>query len=226
MESSKFDQSKPIGSYFADDKLYDTRAEMGNLKAISVIDNSFAGNEGLGEIIGELSTEDELRDALLRLKGELTELDTDKIKSDEFVVHDDTEMMILKSEVKDLNIDNIYFAFDSYLIDLKAKKILEDIVFHMKENSYWKIEIDTHTDSRGSAEYNQYLSEQRANSIRQFLIHEDINADRILSRAHGETDLIESCELDAPCDEDVHSINRRAEFRYMVVTSSSTTDNQ
>lgn len=221
MASDKFDQSAPLVSYSADEKLSDTRVELGELKTTLAIDHALAGAEGIYENIGELSDSESLRDALFRLKGELDELDTDKINTDEFVIIDDTEMLVLKTEIKGLNIDNVYFGFDSYVVTRDAKSILDEIVFHMNDNPAWKIEIDTHTDSRGSAEYNQILSEHRANAVRKYLMKNKIDAERILSRAHGEKDLITQCDESIDCAEDAHSVNRRAEFRYMVVTSNN-----
>ena len=223
MNNEYYDQDV-VASYQAEDKLVDTRVELGEYKTFVAVEEALAGVVGLGDIISELAKEDDIRNALLRLKGELTELDADLIQADEIVMIDDTEMLVLKAEVKDLNIDNVYFAFDSYVINRDAKTILDDIVFHMRENPYWKIEIDTHTDSRGSAEYNQFLSEQRANAVRKYLLKNGIDAERILSRAHGEKKLAKTGS-GSKDEEDMHSANRRAEFRYMIETSSSTSEN-
>jgi len=124
---------------------------------------------------------------------------------------DETEMMVLREEVRELNINNIYFAFDSYAITAEASKTLDQIIKYMIQNPNWKIEIDTHTDSRGSNKYNKYLSEQRANSVRRYLKYNGIPNERILLRWHGENELAakEITELD-------YQLNRRAEFRYLI----------
>jgi len=50
-----------------------------------------------------------------------------------------------------------------------------------------KLEVEGHTDSVGSDEYNQRLSENRANSVRDFLIREGINSSSIAARGFGES---------------------------------------
>lgn len=50
-----------------------------------------------------------------------------------------------------------------------------------------KLEIEGHTDSVGGDEYNQRLSEQRANAVRDYLIHEGIKADAITAKGFGKT---------------------------------------
>lgn len=161
------------------------------------------------ESLNQMVSED-MKDELLKLKATLEEL-KNLISEKEYVIHDDTEMLVLQKEVSSLNISNIYFGFDSYVITSDASEILDKIVYHMNANPSWKIEIDTHTDSRGSREYNQYLSEQRANSVRRYLKYKGIAIDRILLRWHGEEELItpEKTEED-------YRLNRRAEFRYLV----------
>ena len=219
MESDVYSERELV-SYQADEELYDTRLELGDLYTRLAIDEALEGVAGLEDIISHLESKESLREQLMAI-GDMGTMNTSQVDVDEFVVIDDTQLLILKDEVKDLNIDNIYFAFDSYLINRDARDILNDIVFHLNENQHWKIEIDTHTDSRGSKEYNQFLSEQRANAVRKFLLKNGIDGDRILSRAHGEEDLISACDQNTDCGEDIHSVNRRAEFRYMVETSSA-----
>ncbi len=153
---------------------------------------------------------DEMRDEFNELQ-EKAEYLKSLIQETEYVYHDETEMMVLREEIRELNIDNIYFAFDSYAITAEASKTLDQIIKYMIQNPDWKIEIDTHTDSRGSNKYNKYLSEQRANSVRRYLKYNGIPNERILLRWHGENELVtkEITELD-------YQLNRRAEFRYLI----------
>lgn len=158
----------------------------------------------------EKMTEDNLRNKLLDLKAQLEYL-KNLVSASEYVVHDDTEMFVLKNEVSNLNINNVYFGFDSYAITANASTTLDKIIYHMNNNPEWKIEIDTHTDSRGSIEYNKYLSQQRANAVRRYLKYQGISEDRILLRWHGEDELISPEKT-----EEDYRLNRRAEFRYLV----------
>ena len=49
------------------------------------------------------------------------------------------------------------------------------------------MEIAGHTDSRSPAEYNLWLSEKRANAVRNYLIAEGVAADRLVARGYGIT---------------------------------------
>jgi outer membrane protein OmpA-like peptidoglycan-associated protein len=49
-----------------------------------------------------------------------------------------------------------------------------------------RLEVEGHTDSVGTDEYNQRLSENRANSVRDFLVHEGTNTSSIAARGFGE----------------------------------------
>ena len=77
----------------------------------------------------------------------------------------------------------------------------------MKYPTY-HIEIGGHTDSVGSSESNQVLSEKRANSVVQFLIDKGLETSRITSKGYGEEVPVESNDTAAG-----RSVNRRVEFK-------------
>jgi OOP family OmpA-OmpF porin len=72
----------------------------------------------------------------------------------------------------------------------------------------FNVEIAGHTDSTGSASYNENLSDQRAKSVRQYLIEQGIDADRLTARGYGELEPIASNE-----NQSGRAMNRRVEFR-------------
>lgn len=149
---------------------------------------------------------------LMELKNKLKELKNLFSNDKEYVVYDETEMLVLKRELKDLNINNIYFNFDSYSITAVASTTLDSIYFYMLKNSTWEIEIDTHTDSRGSVIYNEYLSQKRANAVRRYLLAKGIEQERIHMRWYGENNRLINKEQ----NEADYRLNRRAEFRYLI----------
>ena len=79
-------------------------------------------------------------------------------------------------------------------------------------NKYESIVIraESHTDSRGSASYNQGLSEKRALTTAQYVVSKGIAADRITGVGMGETTPVNDCGTG--CNEDEHQMNRRSEF--------------
>lgn len=70
----------------------------------------------------------------------------------------------------------------------------------------------SHTDSRGSDEYNLKLSERRAKSTAQWIAAQGIDLSRITSKGYGETQLINKCINGSKCSDIEHEENRRSEF--------------
>lgn len=89
-------------------------------------------------------------------------------------------------------LNNLFFAFNSAVIEPTSNKELALLTEFMKNNSQVKVEIIGHTDSIGSNSYNLNLSTQRAESVRQALIDRGISADRITAKGMGSTQPIES----------------------------------
>lgn len=106
----------------------------------------------------------------------------------------------------------IYFDTDKFEIRPDAAKELDKVVFIMKSNETIKIELGSYTDSRASDEYNLWLSEQRAIATVNYIVSKGIDANRILGKGYGETDLVNECENEVPCSEEQHQLNRRTEF--------------
>ena len=82
----------------------------------------------------------------------------------------------------------------------------------MKENPTMKIEVRSHTDSRGSAKSNLKLSDNRAKSTAAWIINQGITEDRITGKGYGESQLINKCADGIKCTEEEHQQNRRSEF--------------
>jgi outer membrane protein OmpA-like peptidoglycan-associated protein len=83
----------------------------------------------------------------------------------------------------------------------------------MKESPSIVIKIESHTDSRGDAIYNKYLSGKRAESTREYIISQGIDPKRIESAiGYGEEQLLNQCDGSIRCTEEEHYLNRRSEF--------------
>lgn len=85
---------------------------------------------------------------------------------------------------------NIFFATGSYKLLPKSFKSLKDVVEILKENPSYKIDVDGYTDITGNADKNQILSENRAASVKAYLIGNGIDESRIVSKGHGINDPI------------------------------------
>ena len=86
-------------------------------------------------------------------------------------------------EVEKFN--KIYFAFDKYYLNNKAKSYLNSIVDALNRVPDAQIMIDGHASSEGQSEYNNILSENRARTVRNYLISCGVDESRIVTAGHG-----------------------------------------
>ncbi|WP_316832662.1 OmpA family protein [Pedobacter aquatilis] len=114
---------------------------------------------------------------------------------------------------KPIRLENIYYDFDKSTIRADAATELDKLVKIMKDNPTIWIELGSHTDSRGNDQYNQWLSQSRANSAVQYIIERGINKNRITAKGYGETQLLNKCANGVKCSEAEHQVNRRTEFK-------------
>ena len=123
------------------------------------------------------------------------------------------ELVVMEEGIKKIKLDMIYFDFDKYNIRKDAGEELDRLVAVMKENPTMVIKIESHTDSRGKAVYNKYLSDRRAKSTRDYIISKGIDPKRIESAiGYGEERLLNGCDGSIRCTSAQHQLNRRSEF--------------
>ena len=102
----------------------------------------------------------------------------------------------------------------------ESKATLDTLYNLLKENPTIIIELSSHTDARGSDQYNLALSQKRAESCANYLINDrGIRKDRIIAKGYGKTKPIEDCSKYPDCPNDqsgdcpCHQLNRRTEFK-------------
>lgn len=110
-------------------------------------------------------------------------------------------------------IKNIYYDFDKANIRPDAAKELDKLVRVLNNNPKLDIEMGSHTDARGSDDYNLDLSDRRAKSAVEYLIQQGIAASRLTYKGYGETMHVNKCKNGVKCSEADHQANRRTEFK-------------
>lgn len=113
---------------------------------------------------------------------------------------------------KVFEIKEIKFDYNKANIRPDAEVELTKIVEVMREYPNMKIDIRSHTDSRGADSYNLKLSDRRAKATLEWIVKQGIDRKRLKAKGYGETRLVNGCSNGVPCTEEEHQENRRSEF--------------
>ncbi|TRW99742.1 OmpA family protein [Flavobacterium gawalongense] len=111
---------------------------------------------------------------------------------------------------KEIILNPIYFEYNKSDITKQGAVELDKLVYVMSQNDKLVIYVKSHTDSRGSDEYNLNLSDRRTKSTIQYIISKGINTDKISGKGFGESEPKVACG--DICTDDEHALNRRSEF--------------
>lgn len=106
---------------------------------------------------------------------------------------------------------DIKYEFDKFSLTTPSKFELDRLVRYMNDHATSRVELSSHTDSRGSNEYNWTLSDNRARSAVNYIESRGISMSRIVAKGYGETKLVNNCADGVECSEEKHQINRRTE---------------
>jgi len=101
----------------------------------------------------------------------------------------------------------IHFAYNKAVIQKDSYPVLDAVVEVLDKNSSIEIEVEGHTDDKGSDAYNKQLSDHRAQAVRKYLISHGVTAERLTARGYGEERPLVSNNSDAD-----RSLNRRVQF--------------
>lgn len=106
-------------------------------------------------------------------------------------------------------LEHVNFEFDSAKLTAGSTAMLDEGVKILKRHSDLKVEIAGHTDSQGSDEYNQGLSERRAQAVADYLIAHGANGSNISVKGYGESQPVADNG-----SEEGRAANRRVELRH------------
>ena len=152
----------------------------------------------------------------------------DKTKLKDFITNVEFEKNLVLDRIivnKSIVLDNIYYDLDKDDIREDAALELDKLIIILKDNPNISIELSSHTDDRSSVEYNQDLSQRRAESAVTYILSKGINENRITAKGYGESQLI----ITNAKTEEQHQINRRTEFKvtsYEFIDSSNSEDDE
>ncbi len=112
---------------------------------------------------------------------------------------------------KEITLDNIYYDYNQWNIRRDAEPTLNELANTLLENPNIRIQMASHTDCRGKANYNQTLSQRRAQSAVDYLITKGIQSERLQAKGFGKSSPAIDC-LCSRCSEEEHQANRRTTF--------------
>jgi hypothetical protein len=119
-------------------------------------------------------------------------------------------------------LNNIYYDFGKSDLTTAAQDELAKVSLFLKDNPNLTIELGSHTDSRGGAQGNLNLSNARAKSAVNYLVHKKgIHISKITAKGYGETRLVNQCSDGVNCPEEDHSKNRRTELTITDIEDNS-----
>jgi len=199
----------------------------------AVIDETFTDDNGEFEFI--VYTDEEYlligeKENYFSTRGDFSTIgkELDKTKLKEFITNVEFEKNLILDRIivnKSIVLDNIYYDLDKADIREDAAIELDKLVVILEDNPNISIELSSHTDDRSSVEYNQDLSQRRAESAVSYILSKGIDRGRISAKGYGESQLL---ILNAKT-EDEHQINRRTEFKvtsYEFIDSSNSEDEE
>ena len=147
---------------------------------------------------------------------------------------------VLASISKPILIENIFYDFDRATLRPESEASLNELVKMLNDNPNVSIELGAHTDMKGSEQYNQRLSDRRAQSVVDYLIKSGIDPRRLQPKGYGESqpkvitkkqasqypqfkegDVLTEEYINslAPEDQEIaNQINRRTEFQVLSIT--------
>jgi outer membrane protein OmpA-like peptidoglycan-associated protein len=142
-------------------------------------------------------------------KTEQFEVVVRETSTPEITLTEKPKKTLVKVTKREIKIDEqIHFATGSAVIKPESTPLMTEIAdVLMRHTDILKVEIQGHTDSRGSNRYNQRLSQQRADSVRSWLIQAGIASDRLTAVGYGE-----SLPIDSNRTKSGRAANRRVQF--------------
>ena len=120
------------------------------------------------------------------------------------------EVEVIYQPAKVIKLENVYFDFGKATLRPESFPSLNDLAELLKLKPAMVIEISGHTDDVGDDASNLTLSQQRAESVRNYLIKKGIVANRIVAKGYGETMPVASGTTD-----EVRQKNRRTEVKIL-----------
>ncbi|HEY9122835.1 MAG TPA: OmpA family protein [Bacteroidales bacterium] len=225
LDTIRIPLEKRIPKFVINGKVYaaDDKQPFANIKAIvtNLADSSKTElvTDASGNFIADLQPEANYNIAVqISVKGKKCSANAVNISTKE--LEDDnvfTEMFPVLCVGDVIRVENIYYDLGKWDIRPDAAKELDKLLDMMNNYPKMRIELRSHTDSRGSDAANLALSDKRAKAAVAYLISKGIAPERIVGKGYGESIPLNKCKNGIKCSEEDYQVNRRTEFKILSI---------
>jgi outer membrane protein OmpA-like peptidoglycan-associated protein len=167
-----------------------------------------------GEVISEFK-----KNSSGNFEYKLLAVDVEKLSAIDDEDIDDITMKYKKfnsSSKKDLIVtENIYYESSKFNILTEGEIVLDKVLSILNSFPDIQLEVISHTDSQGDDNSNFTLSENRSNSVVNYLVSKGIPNSRLKAIGKGETEIRNRCFNGVTCSDREHEYNRRTEFKFI-----------
>lgn len=111
------------------------------------------------------------------------------------------------AEKPNFNFTNVLFEFDSSVLKTESYAVLDNIVREMQKDPSVKFIINGHSSVEGTAEYNQSLSEDRANAVKLYIVNAGLPSENLIATGFGASKPVASNDTESGREQ-----NRRVEI--------------
>jgi outer membrane protein OmpA-like peptidoglycan-associated protein len=127
---------------------------------------------------------------------------------------------------KPIVLKNVYYETDMSELTTEAKNAIDTTLFELMQKAPdIVVEVSSHTDSVGNAEYNKKLSQERADNVVRYLVSKGISKKRLIAKGYGaEKPVAPNKKPDGSDNPEGREKNRRSEFRVVGTLSSQSED--
>lgn len=114
----------------------------------------------------------------------------------------------------EITLDNIYYNYNKWNIREDAEPTLDSLTTILLNNPQIDVQLSSHTDCRGDEEYNQILSQKRAEAAINYIASKGVPRGKLSAKGYGKNALAIDCLCD-DCTEEEHQVNRRTTFKIL-----------
>lgn len=123
------------------------------------------------------------------------------------------DLITEKEEKTVLKLKKFYFDKGKSTLNAQVETELKKVIDAVERFPQIRLRIESYTDSRGSSSYNKGLSQDRANTIKQYLLSNGLNSHNIIeATGYGEEKIVNNCTNGAYCLDFLHKQNERTLF--------------